>query len=316
VEFNIKRIAKNVVKYIFCESIASTHFKLMQYDISKIGIENIAGSYCNIVKDHFSDAFNESIKTYIQNLPDFLLSKPDKDNLLSIFLECKYLQDLPDLRHLLQKYLWQYRNLLIRNQFKKLVIKDLVEIKFNGNENEDIDIQEFKYSEELDELWEKYTKKAVDNCDKVLYDKYIEYYFRNVIVHNKTYEEVRLPILFYVISKNISVQTLETYCQHLDDEITKWEDSCKYSEGIKNQIICDTYFPEELKALRDWYKHLIANNNDIPCVFVAFSHFPFWVPANSEALKIYNNGYFNELHLAYCLMQDTIKDILDFKIVN
>lgn len=311
----------NKIKGDLCESVASTHFRLLNYNISKVGIENIAIDYCKLYYGN-SDDFNSSIKSYIQNIPDLLVSKSKKNNLLSIFIECKYRAKLDDFIETSKDLFWKYKNLLIKEDMKDKIIKRLVaeeKSKRNGFDNDTS--EEFDYLIGLNDIWAEYNNKGFDLYKLEVYEYYINQYFVNTSISKTMAKDVKLPILFYVLSKNISKSAITTYKNYLVELINSMKEPCMSKDyNFKTQeesYTVDEYgnILNELLKLRDCYIGLNDGTLSCPCVFVSFSHFPFWVPANTNILSIFDNLYFKDFENSYKTMEHTIRDILDFRLI-
>ncbi len=118
-----KRWFENKLKGDFAENICNIHFSSLNYNVEKIGIENIAPKY---TMNLHSFNRNNYVRNQINKTPDFIISKQDKD---ALFVEVKYNSTIDNLDQSFYDYgkdlMLKYKSILFKNEFQERISDDI-----------------------------------------------------------------------------------------------------------------------------------------------------------------------------------------------
>ena len=156
---------QNKIKGDIAESICKGHFELIDYNVDKIGIENIGHNYTNNFLKNNNQAFTDTLlKNNLNKMPDLLLSRVDGK---SFMMEVKFRTNISSFNLLQNEFYWTYRRMIYTGEYIK------------------------RLSSEIQEKW----------SDDKLYEDISKRHLIEEMIRKANKSDLRLPIYFYVVCR-------------------------------------------------------------------------------------------------------------------
>ncbi|URJ44469.1 hypothetical protein MF628_004195 [Paenibacillus polymyxa] len=303
----------NKLKGNFGENVAKTHFELLGYSVNLIGIENIAVEYCMNVEFSKKDSFSDAVQSYIQNMPDLLVSKNDHKLLKSFFVECKACGTFPNLEEKAYSLYWDYRNMIWTDRVPDDVINLLRDneemyysVLFDGMNPDEV-YDDSRTFECVFIEWKRYKFDYGPKLKKAAFECFLKHFtYFDTDIPSWDYVKldfgipIKIPLIFYMVILDTSTSATKKNLKRYKDYLQKF-----------NSLIEKEFKKNIISELIEEYENMINGSKEIPNVFCHYNLLPLWIPGNSSILSKYQDVYFKDFENAYNAIE---KDF--FKYIN